>query len=537
MGNPMPHALIKAREEAFTLIEVVIAMAVILVGVLGTLALLDRASSQSSQAKTRQTANALIRDIVETTQGVQYTQLTTASVKTALQQSGFADYAPGTTTWEIHRNGITFTMTATACIVDDPRDGQATHAAGAGYCADSPAGTGDSNGDDYRRVTLTAAPPASLGTPLTQTTIVGSNRITNPGGTGPGGGTSTSNDVKELSITSPTLHSGQVAPCSNSTICTFPSATSSAVMPKTVTFRATTAYTAQKVTFTVDGQPAATLTGPGTTFNWTWNLPDAQPDGTYVIAAQIYDQAGTTAISSPSPLVVTVNRYIPDSTAFAPTTAGRNPLWGNVPEIETYPTANLAARVDRDVTGFVATRQINGSGTTVACQTYSPNVRACLDTSNPACCSNTVTYRITPTGANPDGSQQVSGITAASPNVNVSNNRPYEPENVTAVRTGNRVTISWTNPTNSGTKPGGDPDSGDCIDFFRVYRREVGTSQFEYTDRVERTTFGNDAMPCGALGEKSNSITLVEENSTVKRYRITSVDTHLAESPRENVTG
>ncbi|MEA2475270.1 MAG: hypothetical protein QOE06_3185 [Thermoleophilaceae bacterium] len=533
MGLLMPRATRAPREDAFTLIEVVVAMAVILVGVLGTVALLDRASAQTSQAKARQTANALMRDIIETSQGVPYTQLTTASVKTTLQANGFPDDVPATTgSWEIQRNGMTFTMSVTACIVDDPRDGSAAHAGGAGYCSDSPAGTGDSNGDDYRRVTLVATPPAGLGAPLTQTTVVGSNRITNPGGTGPGGGTATSNDIKEVKITAPTLYSGQVAPCASSTVCTWPVTTASSVTPKSVTFQATTAYTAQKVRFTIDGQPAATINGPATTFSWTWNLPDAQPDGNYVIAAQIFDSAGAIAINSPSPLVVTVNRYIPDYTAFAPTAAGRNPLWDNLPEIETYPTSTASARVDRDVTGFLAVRLRDGSYDGPACQTYSPSVRGCQDTNDPSCCGSSVTYRISPTGANPDGSTQTGGITAQSPNVNAPNTRPSPPTNSVATRNGNTVTLTWTNPAGSG-----DPDSGDCIDFYRVYRRDYGASSWDYDNRVDRTTFGNAVSPCGAAGELSNSITLTEDTSTAKSYRITAVDTHLAESTKEGVSG
>ena len=522
-----------SRQDGFTLIEVIVAMAVILVGVLGTLVLIDRASAQSAEAKTRQTANALIRDIVETSQGIAYQQLTTADIKTALQANGFPDAVPGTaSTWEVSRNGVTFTMNVTACVVDDPRDGQGTHSSTFGFCSDSPAGTGDNNPDDYRRVQLTATPPAALGDPITQTTIVGSNRITNPGGTGPGGGTSTSNDIKELKIIAPTLYAGQVAPCINSASCTFPIATTTAVTPKSVTFRTTTAYTAEKVKYTVDGTPAATINGPGTTFNWTWNLPDSQPDGNYVVAAQIFDSVGTTAISTASPLVVTINRYIPDSNAFAPTAAGRNPLWGNLPEIETYPTADTTARVDRDVTGFLATRQINGEGSTLVCQTFSPVLRGCQDTNPPNTGSSSVTYRITPTGVNPDGSQQTGGITAASRNVNLPNTRPNEPENITLVRTGTTVTITWTNPAGSG-----DPDPGDCVDFFRVYRRSEGGVTWEYTDRVDRTTYGNATAPCGEPGEFSNSITLNETTSVTKRYRITSVDTNLAESTREQITG
>jgi prepilin-type N-terminal cleavage/methylation domain-containing protein len=521
-------------DGGFTLIELLVAIAVILIGVLGTVALMDRASAQTSSTKARQTANSLMRDIIETAQGVPYLQLTQANVKTTLQSNGFPDDAPASSgTWEIKRNDITFTMTVTACIVDDPSDGLAAHAADAGFCSDSPAGTGDSNGDDYRRVTLTATPPSGIGTAVTQTTVVGSNRITNPGGTGPGGGTATSNEIRELKITSPTLHSGQVAPCSNYLNCTFPIATTSSVTPKAVGFRTTTAYTAQKVVYAIDGQVAGTVNGPGTTFNWTWNLPDGQPDGNYVVTAQIYDGAGTTAVTSPTPLVVTVNRYVPDHTAFAPTAAGRNHLFSRIPEVETYPTTIASARVDRDITGFLAVRLVDGGFSGVACQTFSPNVRGCQDEQNPSCCSSAITYRITPTGANPDGSTQISGITTASPNVNVSNTRPNQPTNGSITRNGKTVTLSWTNPTGSG-----DPDTGDCVQFYRVYRRDMNdATELEYIDRIERTTYGNAVSPCGAAGETSNSITLFEDDANTKRYRITAVDTRLSESTRLGING
>jgi len=524
-----------SHDDGYSLIELLVAIVVILVGVLGTVALIDRASAQTSATKTRQTANALMRDIIETTQGVPYTQLTAATVKATLQANGFPDDEPGSTgSWEIKRNNLTLTITATACIVDDPSDGRAAHPADAGYCSDSAAGTGDNNGDDYRRVTLNATSPDGLTPGLTQTTVVGSNRITNPGGTGPGGGTATSNEIREVKLTSPTLYSGQVAPCSNNGSCTFPIATTSSVSPKTVSFQTTTAYTAQKIVYSVDGQAAATINGPGTTFNWTWTLPDGQPDGNYVVTAQIFDSAGTTAVSSPSPLVVTLNRYVPDHTAFAPTAAGRNPLFGEVPEVETYPTSTASARVDRDVTGFLAVRLVDGWYDGTACQTYSPVVRACLDAVDPLCCSSAVTYRITPTGANPDGSTQTSGITAASPDVNIPNARPSQPTGGTASRNGNTVTLTWTNPSGSG-----DPNSGDCIDFYRIYRRDQNDSTaFEYTDRIERTTYGNPVAPCGAdATETTNSITLYEEDATSKRYRITAVDTHLAESVRLSING
>jgi hypothetical protein len=229
---------------------------------------------------------------------------------------------------------------------------------------------------------------------------------------------------------------------------------------------------------------------------------------------------------------VPINRYVPDSNAFAPTAAGRNPLWQNLPEIETYPTTDTTARVDRDVTGFLATRYVNGVANGTACQTFSPNLRHCQDVTAPSNNGSTITYKIAPTGLNPDGSTHSGAQTAQSRNVNASNGRPAEPDNIVVIRNGTQVTISWTNPAGSG-----DPDLGDCVDFYRVYRRSEGVAAWEFTDRIDRTLYGNAVEPCGLAGEFTNSISFVEETSTIKRYRITAVDTNLAESTKEEVRG
>ncbi|MEA2351027.1 MAG: hypothetical protein QOG41_2499 [Thermoleophilaceae bacterium] len=507
-------------------------MTVIVVGALGTIALVDRANLSTSKTRTRTAATGLVRGLLEAAQGLPYTSVAPDTIVATLQSKGFPDDAAGTAGWQVIRSGTTFTVTATVCTVDDSSgDGSGVHPAGSTYCSDSAAGTSDPNPDDYKRVTLTVTGPASLGVPtVTQTTVVGANRVSNVATSG----TSAQNPVTGLVITSPTtLYNGQIAPCANATLCTFPSQTTSAVTPKSITFQATTASPAQKLRFYVDGQAMITLTGPSQTFSWTWNLPDGQPDGVYTVAAQAYDSAVSVAQGEPKLLSATINRYKPDGTAYAVPLAGRNPLFSNVPEVETYPSSSGSARVDRDVTGFNFW-VYQGSGTGVMwCTTTAIDKRWCADTGSPNS-SSSRTYAIAPVGLNPDGSALEGTISGRSADINISNTRPNPPTNVSVTRNGTVATLNWTVPAGSG-----DPDNGDCVLFFRVYSKPAGNaSSWVYDDRVGRTPFGNPVAPCGAdATETSTSLALQEANGSAKQYRVTAVDRQMAESTMVSVSG
>jgi hypothetical protein len=305
------------------------------------------------------------------------------------------------------------------------------------------------------------------------------------------------------------------------------------VTPKSVTFQATTASTAQTLRFFVDGQPMITVSGPAQSFSWTWTLPDNQPDGAYTVAAQAFDSAGIVAQGEPKPVTVTINRYKPDGTAYAVPLAGRNPLFGNVPEIETYPSPSSSARVDRDVTGFEFWVYQGGGSGAQFCTTNSIADRWCAEVAAP---SNGAarTYAIGPDGLNPDGTFQAGTLSAKSADVNVANTRPSPPTGLTVTRNGSVATLNWTVPTGSG-----DPDSGDCVMFFRIYSKPAGdASAWTYLDRVDRTPFGNAVSPCGAdATETSNSVDISEANGTAKQYRVTAVDRHMAESTMVAASG
>lgn len=145
------------RDDGFTIIEVLMAAFVLLVGVLGTVTLIDTAMGVGKTSRSREAATNLAREIVETARVVDYDLLLTGTAASALQaREGLADAQSGTAGWQVERRGVAYAVSVESCIFDDPKDGSFTGAStSAGYCAAS-AGSGDSNGDDYRKLTVTA---------------------------------------------------------------------------------------------------------------------------------------------------------------------------------------------------------------------------------------------------------------------------------------------------------------------------------------------------------------------------------------------
>ncbi|MEA2284571.1 MAG: hypothetical protein QOJ21_614, partial [Solirubrobacteraceae bacterium] len=128
-------------ESGFSIVEVLVAAVILLVGLLGTLTMIDVAQSSTQGTKAREQATNLQREVIEAARTVAYDQLTPNNVGTMVRaQPGLGDASLGSAGWTVRRRNQTYTVSMGSCAVDDPRDGLGAHDAGV-FCANSGAPT------------------------------------------------------------------------------------------------------------------------------------------------------------------------------------------------------------------------------------------------------------------------------------------------------------------------------------------------------------------------------------------------------------
>src|SRR3954470_2173319 len=262
----------RARDQSgFTMVEVIVAMALLLTAVLGLMSLTDSAAKTTTSTKAREGAISLAREIVEDAGGIAYTQLTPANLVPSLQAlPGLASTSGGS--WTIVRRdsstagGFTYTVTATLCSIDDSADQYGSHT-GVTLCdSTTPTGTGDSQPEDFKRVAVTVSWTYQNQThSVRQTSLLAKN------------GAPDLPVINSLVLTTPS-----VSTPANPTIST--SATSAS-------FTATATSTAQSVQYSVDGVNVGNATASGG--NWTFSLSlTGWTDGAYAIGARALNAAG-----------------------------------------------------------------------------------------------------------------------------------------------------------------------------------------------------------------------------------------------------
>jgi prepilin-type N-terminal cleavage/methylation domain-containing protein len=458
-----------SSQSGFTLIEVLVAMLILLVGVLGVVTMVDGANAVTSKTKAREGGTAIARSIIEVSRSIRYRDLTQASLEAALEtRPTLVDSQPSVTGYTIRSRNIEYQLTLTVCSLDDPKDELGVRPAGTLFCTDSdgPGATPrDRNPDDYKRVRVRL----DWTTRATAHSVTQTSSIINPvGGLGP--------TVTGLTMTSPLSSSTDEVRIEGSSASPINSAT----------FAAITSGFAAELTWSVNGDSQGKANGGPTNWDFTWNFTNggADPnnivyyDCKYFIQADGFDAEGRAG--APRVLSVILNRREP--VPVSNVTAGRN---GAGDRVDVRWTPNPEC----DVIGYRVYRSTAAGTLGIQVTCPDPNTPSATITSKYWCVDETAPatgplfYTVVGVDTLANGSLR-EGTRGSQVSVPASggNSLPTTPANISYCL-GGQVAC---NGPNGAPAPSGqivirwDPstDSDGSLSFYRIYRD--GTT---YTER------------------------------------------------------
>jgi Tfp pilus assembly protein PilV len=482
------------HEDGFTIIEVLVAAVVLLVGIMGVLGIVIQADGVSTSNRAREQGVALQREVVEAARAIPYDQLSQNSIVSKIQaMPGLADSTSGSSGWTVMRRNITYTISVGTCAVDDSNDGTGPHES-AGYCKD---GTGSTTPAQCLTYLGRSGSIAGAGVVASTSTAAGDCGIdgnydgavdgladTSGGACTNCSGTDTNpNDYKRVvvlvrwnrglgtryalqstTVPNPGLSAAPAVSQLTPTSVTTTSATS-------LSFTATMSFPPATVLWYTDGTVRGNATGSLTTWNITWDLGTVTPgatspnanevlDGTYLVSAKGFDAYGQAGSSKYS--TVTINRRAPYPPANP--RAGRNGSKGYI---------EWGGSAERDVEGYRVFRV--GSPDLDVCGLVTGRTR-CVDIGIPAGAQQYYVQAVDRDSAN----NARLGDKSAIASVPLSDQAPYAPT-VVAAKSGSNTVLSWLEPNPS------DPDAGDSVQYYRIYRD--GTDFI--TDLYDRTATGS----------------------------------------------
>ena len=463
----MPRPTVR-NESGYSVIEVLMAILLLSLGVIGSFALIDGANNRTSDNKGREGATSLARDLIESSRTIPFNSITQADLRPELSTHSGLDDAEPAAGWQIDRRNFVYTVEYTVCTVDDASDrlgDAASHDASfcPGTVSGSSAGGADRNPVDFMRVMFTIRWRDTRGNQtLRQSGLVNSTYR------GPA--------VKTLT-TPGTVTTGD-----------------------SIRFDAVLTSRADSVKWSVDGRLEGDASGSGTAWSWNWDLGPAcsttattVQDGTYFVSAAGYDRNGGTG--GPKAVAVNLNRCAPS----APTglTGGRN--WGSV-------ELSWAANPESDIVGYDVFRD----GVLVpGCSSASATVTTCRDsgaTGSGPWSYTVVAYDTTSSGRRA-GAQSTPITVLHECGSAPCNTNPNAPS----------VSISGSTLTITAASPQ-DPDSGDSVGFYRVYRTSGPSepsgpgARYDVVDNSAAEVAWTDAAPGSFY------------------YWVTAVDSHYGES-------
>jgi Tfp pilus assembly protein PilV len=331
------------RDDGFTLFEVLIAAVVLVVGLTTLFGLLDTSVKASAATRAREGATSLARETVEDARTVPYAQLSPTSVVEELQKlNGLANSTPGNG-WHIVRRGVTYTVVAEECAIDDPKDGYGEHKTPSLFCADSTQQTipaADTQPEDLKRITVTVTWTAKGRTPSVK-------EVQTLTAAGQAVGLSATN----LQLISP---SGTQFPSGVLIEAKKPIITNKTTETLTFSFSAPSTATATSWALEGSGQTPAPALKSGSTEEWTFSWTISSPaqniyvsDGTYLVSAQAINPTGV--VGPPISIPVTLIRGEPA----APTglVGGFNTVYVNGVENKAA-EVQWQANTERNVIGY-----------------------------------------------------------------------------------------------------------------------------------------------------------------------------------------
>lgn len=499
----MPFPRFISDERGFTIVEVMVAAALLLTGLVATMSMLNSANASTTTTKAREQGVSLQREIVEAARSISYAELTPESIVARIQRmDGLGDDNGSTEDWKIRRRGITYSVTLGTCSVDDAADGTGAQDA-ARFCTTGP---GKATAATCRTLLGTEGSVAGTGASDTAAADCGidSNRdgtvdgLVAGGSCGAGCGSGTDSnpdDYKRIvSLVRWDRGSGaryalQAATLPNPGLSASPGVAT--ITPErtnvleagieTLNIGVTTTRPAATVGISIDGSPlgsAAVVGSDPKVWNYPWRLGAlASPiatatdpadgevlDGTYVVSARAldaYGSAGTTRAAT-----VTINRRIPYPVKRF--RAGRR--GGNSGDIDFEWVLNR----ERDIVGYRVFRDV--PNTDVDEQACALTRRTACFLANPP--EQNSEYYAVAYDRNSAGGEQVG---SRSPNFLVTKTNTV-PAAVTALEA---LSVSGGNTKLNWAASAGDPDAGDSVDHYRIYRDGVA-----YANRYDRTSTG-----------------------------------------------
>lgn len=160
-----------AREDGMTIVEVMAAIVVFTIGVLGTLSLLENSIASTSQTTAREQGTNLARDLVERTREVSYADTdyskSAPTLRGKLPASDNVGSLTNNSTFNVTRRNVTYSVTVTSCSIDDPTDGAGVGGTGSTiFCSDT---DGSSSGPGSDPLVPAVNVTSVLGIPITVT--------------------------------------------------------------------------------------------------------------------------------------------------------------------------------------------------------------------------------------------------------------------------------------------------------------------------------------------------------------------------------